>query len=211
MKYKYRFEPLIPYMEGKTLDVCCVGMGTNDIIGGCDFLHGHLKRIKNITSLKGIDINKEGVDLLNNNGFDVIHQDVQEPFELNEKFKTIICEEGIEHLDDLKQFLTNVRNHLEPNGKFSLTTPNMEALEIPLSVILFGGVRKNLFHTHYHIDKSIKYLLEHNGFEVLEMGFHNPYNEGLNGFGLAFDILMKIIPIKRFKKTIWVVAKCQNQ
>ena len=137
-----RFEPLLPFIKGKVLDVCCVGMGTNDIISGCDFMHGKLKKLKPNIELYGIDINEKGVEELRCAGFNVFSQDVQKEFDLKMKFDTIICEEGIEHLDDLEQFLKNMKNHLEKDGLLLLTTPNIIAITTFLGVWYMANLRK---------------------------------------------------------------------
>ena len=54
---KTRFRPLLPHIKGKVLDICCVGMGDNDMMGGCDFMHGQLKKLRPDIDLYGVDMN----------------------------------------------------------------------------------------------------------------------------------------------------------
>jgi 2-polyprenyl-3-methyl-5-hydroxy-6-metoxy-1,4-benzoquinol methylase len=204
---KTRFKPLLPHIRGKVLDVCCVGMGSNDIMGGYDFMHGKLKRFKPNITLYGIDIDKEGVENMNKTGFNVFHQDVQEPFNLKMKFDTIICEEGIEHLDNLKQFLKNVHNHLENDGLFLLTTPNIIGLVNFLGVLIHSQPRKNPYHTHYHIRDSILYLLKSNGFEILNVDWFSPTNLKSTNFNARVTSWLTAILPHKWGKHIWVVAR----
>jgi len=213
MKFKrykntsFRFTPLIPFVRGRVLDVCCVGMGANDIMGGHDFMHGKLKKIKPDIELYGIDIDKEGVEKLNQHGFNVIHQDVQKEFNLKMKFDTILCEEGIEHLDDLKGFLKNMHDHLKDNGLFLLTTPNIIGLHVFLGVLLHGQPRKNPYHTHYHTRDSITYLLESNGFEILNIDWFSPTNLKATNFNARVNSWLTAILPHRWGKHIWVVTR----
>jgi len=202
-----RFKPLLPYIRGKVLDICCVGMGGNDTINGCDFMHGKLKNLRRDIELWGVDINKEGVDEMNAAGFNVFCQDVQKPFNLDMKFDTVICEEGIEHLDNLNIFLNNVKKHLKKDGLFLLTTPNIIALTSFLGIVLHGQPRKSPYHTHYHIRDSIKFLLESNGFEVLNADWFSATNIKATNFNARMGSWLTAILPYRWGKHIWVVAR----
>ena len=205
-----RFKPLLPFIKGKVLDICCVGMGDNDMMGGCDFMHGKLKKLRPDIDLYGIDIDQKGVTRMKNQGYQVFCKDVQEPFNLETKFDTIICEEGIEHLDNLKTFLSNVRNHLKEDGIFLLTTPNIIGIHIFLGTILHGQPRKSPFHTHYHIKDSISYLLQRNGFEILNLDWFSATNLKATNFNARINSWLTAILPHKWGKHIWVVARLKE-
>lgn len=71
----------------------------------------------------GVDIDEEGVKILQEQGFHTKTADVT-AMDLGEQFDTIVAGEIIEHLVNPGQFLCNARKHLTPNGTLIITTPN---------------------------------------------------------------------------------------
>jgi len=203
--YKSRIIPVLKHIKGRdVLDIGCCGMGENDQVGGVDFIHGKLVNAGH--KVIGLDINKEGVINLNKKGFNVVCHDAQKPYYLEKKFDTIVSEENIEHISNLKTYLENVKSHLKEDGIFVLSTPNAFCFDFILQHIIFGRQRANLYHTHYHNINTIKYLLESNGFEVTHHEFCHGITKAMNFNSKIVKLIVPFLP-NRFGRTLIVVAK----
>lgn len=175
-----RVDPLIKFARGKkVLDIGCIGMGTEDTYGGKNWIHG--KMVKVAKKVVGIDIQKKEIEKLREKGFDIRLQNAEEPFDLNEKFDVVMAEEVIEHLVNLKTFFTNVHRHLGDGGLLIITTPNPQAFEFFLQKLLFGRTLINPYHTHWQNEITLKYLLESNGFELVDYFFIEEWAHNLRG------------------------------
>jgi SAM-dependent methyltransferase len=71
----------------------------------------------------GVDIDAEGIDILNKHGFNTRHENVI-TMDLGQTFDTIVAGELIEHLPNPGTFLENMSRHLKPDGTLVITTPN---------------------------------------------------------------------------------------
>ena len=71
----------------------------------------------------GVDIDAEGIEILNKQGFHTRHEDVVS-MKLGKTFDTIVAGELIEHLPNPGTFLENMSQHLNPDGTLVITTPN---------------------------------------------------------------------------------------
>ena len=205
---KHRWDPVLPYINGDVLDIGCVGMGSNDVYGGEDFIHDKIKKRANF--LLGLDINSEGVEMMKSKGFNMICQDAQEHFNLNRKFDIVLSEENIEHISNLKTYLENVRNHLEEEGLFLITTPNILCIDFIIHRFLFKKPRANPTHTHYHIEDTIKCLLESNGFEVVKIEKFQAINWKIQNIGGKIMWFFARIFPERFGRNMIIVAKKKN-
>ena len=71
----------------------------------------------------GVDIDAEGIEILNKHGFNTRHENVV-TMDLGQTFDTIVAGELIEHLPNPGTFLENMSRHLKPDGTLVITTPN---------------------------------------------------------------------------------------
>ena len=71
----------------------------------------------------GVDIDAEGIEILNKHGFNTRHENVI-TMDLGQTFDTIVAGELIEHLPNPGTFLENMSRHLKPDGPLVITTPN---------------------------------------------------------------------------------------
>lgn len=71
----------------------------------------------------GVDIDAEGIEILNRQGFNTRHENVIS-MRLERTFDTIVAGELIEHLPNPGTFLENMSRHLNPGGTLLITTPN---------------------------------------------------------------------------------------
>ena len=81
-----------------------------------------------------------------------------------EMFDVVTSFEVLEHINNPKEEVQNIRQILRPGGLFYFTTPNFNALE---RYALKG--KYNIFaypeHLSYYTKKTINYLLSNNGFQ----------------------------------------------
>lgn len=203
--YTSRIIPALKHIKGPdVLDIGCVGMGDNDVLGGLDFIFGELH--KQHPNVVGLDINKEGATKLVKQGFNVVVQDAQEPYDLKQKFDTIVSEENIEHISNLKTYLENVRIHIKEGGRFVMSTPNAMCLDFIIQTFIFGKPRVNPHHTHVHTLETITYLLKIHGLRVVHHEYVQAISPGMNLNAKIMKWFVKWFP-QRFGRTIILVAE----
>ena len=113
---------ILKYCTNKiVLDIGCVN---HNILNtkNSNWLHGIIKNVAK--ELVGIDYLKKEVDMLVDNGYNVICADVCKPFSLNKIFDVIVISNLIEHVSNFETLLINVKNHLDANGVVLISTPN---------------------------------------------------------------------------------------
>jgi len=82
----------------------------------------HRLLMKSARSILGLDIVKEDVEELQKRGYNIICADAT-TCSLNQTFDVIVAGELIEHVVNPGGLLSNMRNHLNENGRLILTTP----------------------------------------------------------------------------------------
>ena len=127
-----------------------------------DWLHKHL--YEKARYVLGLDIDTEGVSELEKRGFNVEVGDAEQ-LELGNTFDVITAGEIIEHLDKPGAFLQGAANHLEPNGRLILSTPNPWALK-HVYWALTGDVPINPEHTAWYCPRTLSQLLGRYGFDA---------------------------------------------
>ncbi len=153
-------KPLLGH--GSVLDLGCASR-----YGRSDWLHGLLE--KDFSDVVGIDINEATVEKLQAEGHDVRLADARN-FDLGRKFDTVFAGELIEHLDDIRGFLSSIRRHLSDGGRLVLTTPN--AFYVGNFVYRFGGHGQvHPEHTCWFCEDTLRQLLHMNGFPEVEIRF----------------------------------------
>jgi 2-polyprenyl-3-methyl-5-hydroxy-6-metoxy-1,4-benzoquinol methylase len=105
----------------RLLDVGIVDHEASQAVAKRSWLH---RRLANAAaSCLGVDVLKEEVERLQQQGFNVICRDITvEP--LPEQFDVIVCGELIEHLGRPGDLFASARKMLAPGGRFVLTSPN---------------------------------------------------------------------------------------
>ena len=94
-----------------------------------------------------------------------------EQFDLPVKFDTIFAGDIIEHLSNQGLFLASCSRNLKPDGKLILTTPNCFNLFNIAEKITKTEPTTNSDHTCYYNSKTLKKLLQKNGWEVTSIDF----------------------------------------
>jgi 2-polyprenyl-3-methyl-5-hydroxy-6-metoxy-1,4-benzoquinol methylase len=195
---EYRFEQLHEYfINRRVLDLgCAVGHKRPN------WMHQMIQQ--SALYLKGLDIDCEAVAQIREKGFNVVCGDAQN-FELDEKFDLIHAGELIEHLDDLRGFLSSCKKHLTPNGLLLITTPNAMRFANMVYTIL-GGLEVNKQHICWFCDKTITTLLNRNGFDVVLLDYLEHESRGFTR-KLTSSLLRFLMPKRVAWNTMMVLAK----
>jgi 2-polyprenyl-3-methyl-5-hydroxy-6-metoxy-1,4-benzoquinol methylase len=158
-----RFDAVAPWLAGgSVLDVGCASR-----YGREDWLHGLLAR--QTADLVGIDVNEKIVAELQSQGYDVRLADAR-AFDLGRRFDIVFAGELIEHLDDVRGFLTSARRHLGAGGRLVLTTPN--AFYVGNFIYRLGGqARVHPQHTAWYCQSTLRRVLAMNGFPDAEVHY----------------------------------------
>ena len=72
----------------------------------------------------GIDILKEMIPWVNNQGFNFQYADATSDVDFGEEFDVVVCGDLIEHVDNLGGLIRFISRHLKIDGKGIITTPN---------------------------------------------------------------------------------------
>ena len=123
------------------LDVGCVGQVKH--FSGESWLHGKMTKVS--ASVTGVDIDKKGVEEINNRGFKCLH--LSELTNSNVKFDVIVMADVIEHVGNVEEFVNFYLNFLNKQGVIVITTPNPFSFRQTLSVLLFAKPSVNSEHT----------------------------------------------------------------
>ncbi|MBU6214869.1 methyltransferase domain-containing protein [Patescibacteria group bacterium] len=134
-----------------------------------------------------------------------------ESFSLPKKFDVIFAGDLIEHLSNPGLFLESARRHLMPGGRLILSTPNAFNLFNIAEKFSKGEPTVNPDHTCYFNDKTLRQLLQKNGWRVRETGWiyslgklhrESWKKKALNGI---YRLCSRFTP--RFIETLVVVAE----
>lgn len=190
-----RFEYILPHIqEKKVLDI---GIVQHEIsaIESEGWLHRLIDQYAEDTV--GIDIDEEGIQYLQQEGYDARIADAT-AFDFNEEFDVIVAGELIEHLSDFDGFLQSVHENLKDDGNFILSTPNVFFFERFWSLFWNGDITVNSEHTCWFDEHTLTQLLDRYGFRVDEIHYTS---------GEWIYRNYRILPNKLRNTTIVIVAE----
>ncbi len=145
---------------GKVLDYGC---GLGDFIGEC-------KRRDKSLSLFGFDISRYASVITSKNyNVEVKTGILSKNLYRQSFFDTIVSFDVIEHVPNFEDLLVKFNFWLKEGGYLLLTTPNIENWDAKILGRWWYGYSKIPEHINYFSKKSLRMLLERNGFEVLEI------------------------------------------
>lgn len=146
----------------KVLDLGCVHHNPANARSAF-WLHGRLAAVTD--RLTGLDLYEDGVRVLRDQGYNVVHGDAQN-FDLGETFDVICGGDIIEHVANPGHLLASAKRHLEPEGVLLLSTPNPWYWRFLVRAVLSGGVVPNPEHVSWFCRYTITTLLRREGFTV---------------------------------------------
>ncbi|MBC7784574.1 MAG: class I SAM-dependent methyltransferase [Burkholderiales bacterium] len=115
----------------------------------------------------GVDIDPDGVKVLNENGYQVIVADV-ETMDLGRQFDTIVAGELIEHLESPGKWLRNMFRHLKPGGVIIVSTPNPFYAGSTWKIWRYGKPAVHEEHMGWQDPTTLGQLFKRTGFEPFE-------------------------------------------
>ncbi len=134
-----------------------------------------------------------------------------ECFKFEHEFDVIFAGDIIEHLSNPGLFLGSCRSHLKKDGILIVTTPNVFNLFNLAEKISKREPTVNGDHTCYFNGKTLKKILEKNGFEVKEISYlytvHAQFRESFKKkfLNIIYFLLSKFSD--KFIETLVVVAQ----
>lgn len=158
-----RTEQILDFVSGpEVLDVGCAGHEVKP--HSPNWLHGQLRQHFRVT---GIDISKDNIQQMRSLGFDDLHAQSAETFELPKQFDTIVAGELIEHLSNPGRFLQQARKHLNQDGRLVLSTPYPFSLMYgAYAAYHYPKTCQNDQHTVWFCPSTLTELASREGFEV---------------------------------------------
>ncbi len=174
-------------------------------------MHGYLSRTA--SRLTGLDPNPQAVETMRQiiPGEYVVGDitDPQATAPLKHRFDAVLLLDVIEHLDNFRSTLQNIRPLLNEDGRLVITTANAYCFESMLKMLLrYEAVHEE--HTCYFSYLTMKRLLAMNGFEIDTFCF---YSEGerrpVGAFGWLGYLSLKLVTLffPQYAEGIFVVAK----
>lgn len=210
---KNRFDVIEKYVVGKkVLDLGCVdarpdGQKKFQTTG----LHYFLS--KKAARTVGIDMDDEGVKMLNKEGYEVISGNV-ETILLNEKFDCIVAGEIIEHLSNPGLFLENMKNHMNHDSVIIITAPSAFSIVNFFRILRNNTIKVHKQHTCWFDPITISQLLTRHSFVIREMYFANKskWYESRNLFKPKYAIPRLFCNFRSyFSGVVVVVASLTNE
>ncbi len=137
-----KFSSIVDFCQGKrVLDVGCIGQDKS--FESEAWLHGRIKKVA--SRLVGSDINEDGINMLNDEGYEIYTPEKLSA--LNEKFDLIVMGDVIEHVNDPGAFLSFYAQFLNTDGKMIICTPNAFGVRYFIQVLTYGKPGTNEEHT----------------------------------------------------------------
>lgn len=163
-------------------------------------LHGRLTNIAE--SITGTDINNDCVIALsaqypNNSYVTADLTDFNFKTKFSKKFDLIILGDVIEHLDDFKSALQNIKTVTSDNGKIIITTVNAYSI-IPFFKMFMRYESVHDEHTAYFSYITMKRLCAMNKLEIIDFKF---YSKDRNKFDSKIDAISHYLG-KAFSKLL---------
>ena len=215
-----RTDAIVDHCRGK--NVLNIGMGgwledegKNDQFLTQDALQDsvHYRISKVAAGLTGTDIIADSLERMNQliPGEYVLADITEESFaaQFGEKFDIVVFAEVIEHLDNFKTALENIRAVLKPGGLMLLTTANAYSADRIAKMIL-NYEANHEEHTSYFSYLTIKRLLDMNGFRISHFDFHTerPFRSCKRSRFALYYVMRAITAVfPQFSEGIFVLAE----
>jgi 2-polyprenyl-3-methyl-5-hydroxy-6-metoxy-1,4-benzoquinol methylase len=148
------------------LDVGCTGKKANGRIPHPGTtLHQSIKPV--CKSLVGVDVDADGIRLMEQKGFTVLCDDITS-MDLKQTFDIILAGEVIEHLLNPGLALQNLGKHLRHNGKLVVTTCNPFYYRQQSKILRHGLIQVHQEHVAWYDPLTISVMLDDSGFKIIK-------------------------------------------
>ena len=190
-----RKEYFVDYCKSKSvLHIGCVGSGSiEERLRDGSHLHCRLSRVT--SSLVGIDINAEGIDVMKRAGFedclvgDIEHDEIDP--ELAANMDVILVPEVLEHLSNPGLFLDHLKI-LNYRGDILISVPNAFSYRTASYLKNMGMEFVHPDHHFYFSPTTLRTLLEKHGFSILTLALY--YWQTNDEFGRMFETILQNNP-----------------
>jgi 2-polyprenyl-3-methyl-5-hydroxy-6-metoxy-1,4-benzoquinol methylase len=160
------------YCQNKSvLDIGCVQHNPENYKSKY-WLHKALKQVS--SDLVGIDLYEEGVQYLNDKGFNIILADAQS-FDLGRQFDVIVAGDLIEHLENFSGFFSSCVKHMHSESRLLISTPNPWYWRNIIKAALSKEVNNNPEHTCWLCPRTLRQLVSRHGLDIGEIIFGSRY------------------------------------
>ncbi len=151
------------------LDVGCVGQDID--YNNPEWMHNLIKNV--CISIDGVDIDKEGINILNSKGYSVyLAEDLRS---LNKKYDIVLMSDVIEHVNDPVAFLSFYSKFLNESGRMVITTPNAHGIRNFTSIILRNDYALNTEHTFWLCPKTMAEIVNRAALRFADFYWLNEY------------------------------------
>jgi len=140
---------------------------------GEGLLHRKLSKVTN--DLWGIDISREGIELLKEMGFSNVYVANAESNLQQEEFDIIVAGEIIEHLGNPAHFLESMKSLMSHKTTLVITTVNAYAFKLFLFAFV-GKEKVHEDHNYYFSYYTLKQLVEKSGLVCDELYYYQENN-----------------------------------
>jgi len=151
------------------LDVGCIRHKAIFALKDEEWLHGKIKSVAK--KVIGIDYIQSEVEILNNNGYEIICADITKPIEFKDYFDVIVAGDIIEHLSNFDGFFENCNKYLKKDGIIIITTPNPFFIDEIYYVIIKNTFLINPEHTCWIDPMALNQLSERYDYFIDEIYF----------------------------------------
>lgn len=158
-----RVEFFIPRIRGKDVLDLGVVQHTHGAYDLPNWLHRHV--VEASASCLGLDIDKDGVSFLSEQGLNVTEGDAQNLQLGSQTFDAIVAGDVVEHLEDPRGFFEGVKRHLRPDGELLIATANPWFF-VRFIQACFGKVQENPDHPLWYTPGTLTVMLGRHGFTI---------------------------------------------
>ncbi len=117
-----------------------------------------------------MDIDRQGVEVLSREGFDVVCGNAED-INLEKEFDCIVAGEVMEHLSNFGLFLDNMRQHLKSDGHLVVTVPNAFSISNFYRILRKNKIRVHEEHTCWFDPITLTQLFKRHNFIVVDITF----------------------------------------
>jgi 2-polyprenyl-3-methyl-5-hydroxy-6-metoxy-1,4-benzoquinol methylase len=158
-----------------------------------------LERVKkHFKSVSGIDISENATAYAKAHGNAVVCQDFLE-YALPKKYDVFCMWDTIEHLQSPHLYIEKVSRNITPGGLLAITTGDIDSLNARIRGAKWRQIHPPT-HLHYFSAKTLKKLLEKNGFTVVRSSHVGNYHS-------LDDIFYIIFVLKNKNKKLYELVK----